>query len=58
MALFWGLEEWVGVEKPYESDRSFRMNIPVKAERPMRKKSIVASKEFIKESLRNKSGKW
>ena len=28
MALFWGLGEWVGVEKPYESDRSFRMNIP------------------------------
>lgn len=64
MVLYWGLEEWVGCENTYESDRSFRMSIPCggnsssKAYLPgMRKKSIVGSKQFIKESLGNKTGK-
>lgn len=49
MALYWGLEEWVGCENTYESDRSFRMSIPCGGNSSssipsgMRKKSIVGS---------------
>lgn len=65
MVLYWGLKEWVGGENTYKSDRTFRMSVPCgrnsnnKAYLPgMRKKSIVGSKQFIKESLGNKTGKW